>query len=321
MQHKREGKLSRRHVLLGLGALSGAGAATGTALTGSIGGTAVTGVDQAIVLDDDTAVTITGANNSVTTVSDDGTRFRAASQVTQGEQYELELLLRNRADVNLAGELLLAVDDPLQISATGGEFAQIQRVSENRFSLAVSRLANGTSGGTNVPDTVTLTVAVPADSDPGFYEMKGKIVTGKRSSGGFDETIGGELILSLTDDHMGSPTGTINEGDDIKLPAGEAAAISGNLKTRLGEQVSNEQFKLKVTRANVDSASVSFNPNADNTTGLNAESDSESANGGVIDFQTDSNEEEDGDEFTIEGEVVGSDPLITREFTVEITGN
>jgi hypothetical protein len=59
MQHNREGTLSRRHVLLGLGALSGAGAAAGTALTGSIGGTAVTGVDQAIVLDDDTAVNIT----------------------------------------------------------------------------------------------------------------------------------------------------------------------------------------------------------------------------------------------------------------------
>lgn len=243
MQHKREGTLSRRHVLLGLGALSGAGAATGTALTGSIGGTAVTGVDQAIVLDDDTAVTITGANNSVTTVSDDGTRFRAASQVTQGEQYELELLLRNRADVNLAGELLLAVDDPLQISATGGEFAQIQRVSENRFSLAVSRLANGTDGQT-APDTVTLTIAVPNDADPGFYEITGAITTGSRSSAAFNRLVGATVRFSgkgtessgktfeVTDPNTPGSISINNGGDDdidleIKITDRYSNPISG----------------------------------------------------------------------------------------------
>jgi len=174
--------------------LSGVGATAGTALSGQVDGTATTEVDQAIVLDGDDAVNSTAAN-SLTTVSADGTQFRVASQVFQGETYDLELILRNRANVDLDGELLLELEGPLQISAAGGEFTQVQRVDSDRFILAVSSLANGTDGDTD-PDTVTLTVAVPNDAEPGFYDISGTIVTGTRSSADFDETVGGTVTFS-----------------------------------------------------------------------------------------------------------------------------
>jgi hypothetical protein len=254
---------------LGLGALSGAGAAAGTALTGSIGGTAVTGVDQAIVLDDDTAVTITGASNSVTTVSDDGTRFRAASQVTQGEQYELKLLLRNRADVNLAGELLLAVDDPLQISATGGEFAQIQRVSENRFSLAVSRLANGTDGQT-APDTVTLTIAVPNDADPGFYEIPGTITTGSRSSAAFNRLVGATVTFSGKSTNSGNSFEVTDPNTtrsiSIKNGGSDNIELDITITDRYSNPISDETVELSTT-AGEDNYFTKPSP-ATNTNGI-----------------------------------------------------
>jgi hypothetical protein len=235
-------------VLLGLGTLSGAGAAAGTALTGAVDGTAVTGVDQALVLDDDTAVNVNGANDSVTTVSADGTRFRAASQVTQGEQYEVELLLRNRADVNLAGELLLAVDEPLQISATGGEFAQIQRVAKNRFILAVSRFANGTDGAT-APNTVTLTIAVPNGADPGFYEIKGEIVTGTRSSAAFNR---------LTTD----VTRTFTE-PDVSVTTSGSATVSDGAVTLGASTTTVSRPSDEEVNAEKDRYGLSFTPKID----------------------------------------------------------
>jgi hypothetical protein len=225
-------------VLLGLGTLSGVGATAGTALTGAIDGTAVTGVDQALVLDDDTAVNVNGANDSVTTVSADGTRFRAASQVTQGEQYEVELLLRNRADVNLAGELLLAVDEPLQISATGGEFAQIQRVAKNRFSLAVSRLANGTDGDT-APDTVTLTIAVPNGADPGFYEITGTITTEGRSSAAFNRLVGATITFSGDSTDSGNSFDITEQDSPGSISIKNGGSDDINVDIRITDRYSN----------------------------------------------------------------------------------
>jgi len=152
--------------------LAAVGAATGIVLAGSVSGTAATEVDQSIVIGSQDNVTVVDSTgDSLTTVSADGTEFRTATNVFQGEDYEIELNLTNNADVDLNGELILSADEPLQISVDDpGTGIDVQRLDMDTFLFTIN--------GDTDPDegTVTVTVAAPNDIEPGFYEIEGQIV-------------------------------------------------------------------------------------------------------------------------------------------------
>ena len=140
-----------------------AGAAAGTVLSGAVAGQVSTTVSQSLSIN---SGSISGADNAIFTVSDDGTEFSAAAEINNGDKYTIELVLGNASTDTATFELSLAGPKDVGLSASG-EATKVQAV----------RISATTWKGSVVAGSgkLTITVAAADDMDPGFYSIEGSI--------------------------------------------------------------------------------------------------------------------------------------------------
>ena len=160
-------------ILVLFGVLTGGGAAAGVTLGGTIDGNMSTAVDSAVVVPPDQFTAGSVSNDeSVVSVSDDGTRFFVGTEVYQGEEYTIELPVENRGATEQVVELELnqtTGQSDLEIVVQSDESSHIESVVEADAGRHVFVL------NANAVETLQITVTVPADSPVGFNRIEGTI--------------------------------------------------------------------------------------------------------------------------------------------------
>jgi len=147
---------------------AGAGAATGTVLATKITAKIPVTVDQAIVLG--AAPTVSGADNSIATKSDDNTAFTAGMELNNGDSATVALAIQNKSSASMVVKLTLwGVPSGATLSVSSSDDASnVTRVGKYTW------LFNLAANSDNTAD-ITITVALADDMKPGFYEINGKI--------------------------------------------------------------------------------------------------------------------------------------------------
>jgi len=147
--------------MLGAGVVTGAGAVGGSAMSDVIGSVTAE-VDTATVID-----VITFADEALETVSDDGTRFRAAAQLFQGEGFVAMIELANRSETTRTEMLTLDVPDGVTVDVVAGgtDGTEVGRVDVDKFLV---KLVSG-------DNLIEIPVAIAANSGPGFYEIEAEL--------------------------------------------------------------------------------------------------------------------------------------------------
>lgn len=146
-------------IIIGALLASGAGAAVGTVLSGSIVGKAPVTVSQALLLSGKPS--ISGSyDREFTSISDDNAGFTAAVELNNGDKFTIDLPWKNHSAENVVAELKLSIPDPLQVDASW------VRTGEETWKNEIS---GGDSG------TLSITVAVPDNAKPGFYQIEGRL--------------------------------------------------------------------------------------------------------------------------------------------------
>ncbi|KXA93994.1 hypothetical protein AKJ66_00060 [candidate division MSBL1 archaeon SCGC-AAA259E22] len=166
------GKKIPAWILVASFVVAGAGAAAGTVLQGQITGKAPVTVSQALVLP--TNPTVSGANAQIVTKSDDDTAFQAAAEVNNGQDYEIDIPVKNKADEWLALELTLDASGPVQI----GSITKNSNLASNKTADKAIRISEDTwkcNINSDSTEHYGFKVALPDDAQPGFYKIEGKI--------------------------------------------------------------------------------------------------------------------------------------------------
>lgn len=168
------GKMIPAWAVAGALILGTAGAATGVVMAGRVTGTLTATVNQSLTVANGT---ITGADASLVTVSDDGTKFTASSEINTGDKYRLKLALVNAGHEDLVGELVLVAPDgiTLSVKSAGDIVDDIVRTGPFTWKFRIlSDDADGTPGPNGTVDMV-ITVALADDMPPGFYAIDGTL--------------------------------------------------------------------------------------------------------------------------------------------------
>lgn len=146
--------------------LTGAGAAAGVAFDGNVEGESVSKVDQSLTVQ---TVDVTGdTNNDIGKTSDDNTSFRTAANLNQGDSYNIELNVHNKASQNVTGQLTLDIPEPLEVEVSGQNGLGVARTSMSTWNFEIA-------DDEDPQNEVIITVASPDDIEPGFYDIKGEI--------------------------------------------------------------------------------------------------------------------------------------------------
>ena len=147
-----------------------AGQAVGPVLAGGVQGSAGVAVEQSIIIDEDSGdTTVTGANEFVITVNDEGTGFTAAIEMQVGDSAVLELDVDNESDDdgNAILELNTASGLDIEVEETGTTIEEAQ-LSRNTWLLTVD------AGGTG--DTLDITISPKDNLQEGFYTVTGRLI-------------------------------------------------------------------------------------------------------------------------------------------------
>lgn len=144
--------------------VSGAGAAVGLTTAGTITGESTTAVDQTIIMNTTDPGEVIHKPGTVQT-NGDGTQFRTAAEVHQGDTYDVRFRLDHRGQTNNNGELILKVPEPLNVGLDGSSGLEIHRVSPEEWMF---NMDPGTSN-------LTMTIQLPNDAQPGYYTIEGEI--------------------------------------------------------------------------------------------------------------------------------------------------
>ena len=148
-----------------------AGTATGVVLAGNVDGRVAATASQAIKIGDGAGTTVSGADEGLVFVEDDGTGFHAAAEINTGDDYEVELSVSNLSDDELTGELTLTAPDgiTLDVEKAGAITDDILQSGPStwKFKLPVND-ADATTD-------MKITVALADDTPPGFYSIDGTI--------------------------------------------------------------------------------------------------------------------------------------------------
>ena len=145
-----------------------AGAAAGTVLSGAVAGQVSTSVSQSLSID---SGSVTGADNAIFTVSDNGTNFSAAAEINNGDQYTIALVLQNGSSQSAVFELTLVGPRDVGLSVAGSAAAGSKvdvRAVRTRATTWKGSIASGNGD-------LTITVAAADDMDPGYYSINGSI--------------------------------------------------------------------------------------------------------------------------------------------------
>ena len=144
--------------------VSGAGAAAGMATAGNIVGEATTVADQAIVVNSTDPGAIIDKPGNLQ-VNSQGTQFRSAAQIYQGDSYQIELNLDHRGQTQHNGEMILKAPNPIRLEAAGGDGIEMHQVAPDEWMFTMDP---GTSN-------VTIKIGLPNDAQPDFYTIQGEI--------------------------------------------------------------------------------------------------------------------------------------------------
>ena len=116
-------------------------------------------------------IVITGADRGHAQASDDRTSFIAAAEIDTGDYYLIKVPLKNAANQDMAARITVDAQDPLQMEVDGiGELAQdgnLTRINHYQWGF----IAPPTLGDVCNPE-LKITVALPDDAPPGFYEIE-----------------------------------------------------------------------------------------------------------------------------------------------------
>lgn len=204
--------------------LPGAGAAAGVTFAGDVTGTATTKVDQAITVN--SATTAGNVNNALGTVSDDGTKFRHAVNINQGDEYELLLDMSNRGDQALNGRLVLKVPSPLTYTVTGVNGIEVARLDMSEWMITVQSWTGPTEtvtesvgAGLERGDTYTTKKPVADRNNDGVVDRNDLTYINVDSPETFttDQNPDGTVTITFTTSDSLSPT---ESGDKIRYTTG-----------------------------------------------------------------------------------------------------
>jgi hypothetical protein len=160
----------------------GAGAAVGVVLSGLIEGEISVTVSQAIQVERPTVTKTDGTawpHPYFTSVSDDKTKFTAAVEVYCGEEFMVNLPIRNQGDSELVAEFTLShnpkdEDGKITIDVDGsGVIDDVVRISSDTWKFTVD--SNAADGTPPTFDGVKITVALGNKVEPGFYHLEGQL--------------------------------------------------------------------------------------------------------------------------------------------------
>ncbi len=152
--------------------VAAAGQAVGPVLSGQINGTAGLVVGQSIVLatEGTTAHDITGEEDGVIVVSDDGTGFTAAVEAFRGQTVSIKLDLHNKGDQDSAALITIIAPRGVDIDAdevTGEpDGVEVAKMSRNTWLMTVP--AGEDEGDADVQIDLT--------GEPGFFTIQASIV-------------------------------------------------------------------------------------------------------------------------------------------------
>lgn len=156
--------------------VASSGAATGVVLAGRVTGTITATVSQALRISfPATGTNITGADRSLITAKDDLTAFTAAAEINTGDEFDVNLALRNDSNAELTGELTLVAPDGITLSVdeAGDAVANIVRTGPFTWKFRLNPIVDPS---TALDDTdLTITVALADDMLPGFYSIDGTL--------------------------------------------------------------------------------------------------------------------------------------------------
>ena len=153
-----------------------AGQAVGPVLTGSVTGSVGLTVEQAITMDTDRGVNglnVSGADDSVSTVNDEGTEFTVAVELNVGQRILIDGFVRN--DSGADGAVMLELNVPagidVELDELGDDMGEAQ-LTRSSWLLLVDDVA----GTVDDDDGFRLTVEPKDDLKPGFYTITGRLV-------------------------------------------------------------------------------------------------------------------------------------------------
>ena len=145
--------------------------------TAGIAGNAVTTVEEAVTISQDTSA-VNGSNLGFVTFKDD-TAFNAQVDTFQGATYYLQLSLNNAGTETFDEVLTLKGPDGFEYTVTAGSNLKTSRKSENSYIVRVTSGAAGASVDTTPASTTTsvgidelrIQVEVSNSVSPGNYEV------------------------------------------------------------------------------------------------------------------------------------------------------
>ncbi len=150
----------------------GAGAAVGTVLEGKVTGEIPVTVSQGLTLDIGNPPLIEGTQASIGTVSDDGTSFTAAAEISTGDLYYVTLYLVNNSKQDMVAQLTLLLPDGVTVKVNGSG-SYVKNMCRTGSSTWLMNIVSGSSGA---PDSwIKITVAAADDIRPGFYRIQGTL--------------------------------------------------------------------------------------------------------------------------------------------------
>ena len=149
---------------------AGAGAATGTVLAGKVSGKMPVTASQAVLVSGVDFSSLPGGTPHIATVADDGTGFTAGVELHNGDEYKVEIALKNLSESALYVKLTLwGVPCGITVSADDTDDASsICRVGRYTWMFKLNPTTDSSKD-------VVLTIALADNMKPGFYEIKGKI--------------------------------------------------------------------------------------------------------------------------------------------------
>ena len=156
--------------------VAGAGAAAGAAMAGNISGQMTTEVDQAIVVNTSNPGDIP-AKDGFINVNDDGTEFRTATQIYQGDKYDIEMNFTYNGQTDINAELVLDIPEGLNVAVERTEGADdnvtIGQIAEDTWLLNVDDDDEDHSDGYDFE--LTFTISTDNTVEPGFYHIDGTL--------------------------------------------------------------------------------------------------------------------------------------------------
>jgi hypothetical protein len=143
-------------ILIGAGATAGAAA-------GTIEGEGNTEVEQALLIGDD-GIDFEDEDSGIAQVGDTNASFVTSATIRQGDDYEIEIDVDNKADERISGQVVIEGAAPLHIDASGSNDIDVQQAGDGKFLISADKDTDN--------DLLTLSVSSDQDISPGFFEFE-----------------------------------------------------------------------------------------------------------------------------------------------------